>query len=190
MDGYQRFAPSQMEKIARRFADMMRRRKSVRDFSNDTIPQDVIRECLRAATSAPSIEHRQPWRFVAISDSGIKSQIRASEIATCPHAAKDDDQHLAFLEKAPWLIAVFSEPNSSACASLAIGLLLTSIHSVGLGSMIYSPGGLDRLNAICNRPRNEKPVMIIAIGHPKSVIGIPQTEKSYKELDQVIEFLD
>jgi len=205
MDGYQRFAPSQMEKIARRFADMMRRRKSIRDFSSDNVPQDVIKECLRAATSAPSVDHMQPWRFVAISNSEIKSKIRAKEITAYPQEIAKNDQHLAFLENAPWLIAVFSDENAREmkttshtkmgadigmmCSSLAVGMLLTSIHSVGLGSMIYKSDKLGYLNDICNRGKNEKPVMLVAVGHPNSVFGIPIVEKNYKELDEVVNYI-
>jgi iodotyrosine deiodinase len=124
LDGYQQLDPEAMERRAAAFYDDLRRRRSVRAFSSRPVPRTVIEDCLRAAGTAPSGANMQPWHFVAVSDPAIKRQIRerAEEAERAfyerqaPEAWLDalaplgTDAHKPFLEDAPYLIAVFSQP--------------------------------------------------------------------------------
>ncbi|HRI71229.1 MAG TPA: nitroreductase family protein, partial [Polyangium sp.] len=58
------------------FFQQMDRRRSVRDFSDREVPREWIELAIRTASTAPSGAHRQPWRFVAVSDAEIKKRIR------------------------------------------------------------------------------------------------------------------
>lgn len=220
LDGYQKFAPAQMEKIARRFADMMQRRRSIRNFLPDPVRRDVIEEVLRAAGTAPSYNACQPWKFVAISDLKIKQEIRAAaeaqEVEFSAHNDRTSPPSLpekqivrpqnAFIETAPWLIAVFSKDQTglaptggarskqrqgytSESVGLATGLLLTALHSIGLASLVYKATELDFLNEICSRPPGESPFLLIATGHPDPHMQIPdcQAQKSVSEISIFIE---
>ena len=156
--------PAELDDAARiaraeEFADEMARRRTVRDFSDRPVPRELIRAALRAAGTAPSGAHQQPWRFVAIADADTKRRIReaaeAEEREFYQHRAPAEwrdalallgtDEHKPFLEIAPWLIAVFYErtgpevdgrkpkryyPHES--TGIATGLLIAALHRAGL----------------------------------------------------------
>ncbi|MBK6695988.1 MAG: nitroreductase family protein [Myxococcales bacterium] len=61
---------------ARAFASEMSRRRSVREFSRETFPMEVVDDAIRAAASAPSGAHQQPWTFVVVTSASLKQRIR------------------------------------------------------------------------------------------------------------------
>src|SRR5689334_15834440 len=78
-----RFIPHQFfdpgvtpEEGARRFYEVMRRRRTVRLFSARPVSRETIEWICRAAGTAPSGANKQPWRFVAVSDPALKHEIR------------------------------------------------------------------------------------------------------------------
>ena len=114
---------AQMLTEARGFLDRMKRRHTVRDFSDRPVAREVIEACVQTAGSAPSGANHQPWHFVAISDPAFKTRVReAAEEeerrfydggggdewlrALEPIGTNDDKPHL---EAAPWLIVVFAQ---------------------------------------------------------------------------------
>jgi nitroreductase len=102
--------------------DLLRRRRSVRDFSPEPVPLDLVEAAIEAAASAPSGANRQPWRFVVVRDPEVKRRIREAaekeerefyeRRATA--AWLDDlaplgtDWRKPFLETAPFLVVVFA----------------------------------------------------------------------------------
>src|SRR5215211_3269230 len=122
LQSYREYPPEEMLTRSRSFAAEMRRRRTVRDFSDRPVPREVIEACLEAAGTAPSGAHQQPWHFVVVSDPVIKRSIRdaaeaaeAEFYATAPPdwlaalAPLGTDAHKPYLEAAPYLIAVFAE---------------------------------------------------------------------------------
>lgn len=113
--------PDEMTARAAEFYAVMRRRRTVRDFSDRPIPDGVIEHALLTAGSAPSGAHRQPWHFVAVTDPAKKAAIReaaereerafygkrASKEWLEALAPLGTDPDKPFLTTAPVLIAVF-----------------------------------------------------------------------------------
>ncbi len=162
-----------------RFADQLAKRRTVRDFAPTPVPREVIGECLRAAGSAPSGANQQPWRFVAVSDAGVKARIRmaaeaeAEERAFYEHRAPDAWlQELAplgtgaekpFLEVAPWLIAIFylrfgldadgrkhKRYYPHESVGIATGMLITALHQAGLATLTHTPSPMGFSMRCCN----------------------------------------
>lgn len=198
MDDAQRLAR------ARNFADELARRRTVRDYAPDPVPRELIEVCLRAAGTAPSGAHQQPWRFVAVQDAAIKSRIReaaeAEEREFYEHRATAEWlQALAplgtgvekpFLEIAPWLIGVFYErfgvdasgnkskryyPHES--VGIATGLLVAALHHAGLATLTHTPSPMSFLNEILQRPKNEMPFLLLAVGHPAHDCRVPDIQR-------------
>ena len=196
------------------FADEMARRRTVRDFSDRPVPRELIRAALRAAGTAPSGAHQQPWRFVAIADADIKRRIReaaeAEEKEFYQHRAPEEwlealallgtDEHKPFLEIAPWLIAVFYErtgpevdgrkpkryyPHES--TGIATGLLIAALHRAGLVTLTHTPSPMAFLNDILQRPKNEVPYLLLVVGHPAPDCRVPDIER--KGVDEIARFL-
>lgn len=124
-----RFVPLAFERIpveeSRRrvaaFRERIRRRRSVREFAPDDVPQDLLDAAIEAAASAPSGANKQPWRFVVVRDPELKRRIREAaeaeekefyERRATPEWLADlaplgTDWSKPFLEVAPALIVVF-----------------------------------------------------------------------------------
>ena len=106
------------------FYRTMQQRRTIRDFSDRPVPQNVVEQCIRSAGTAPNGANLQPWHFVAISNPDVKREIRvAAEIEEkefyTNRAPKEwlaalaplgTDSSKPFLETAPWLIAIFVQP--------------------------------------------------------------------------------
>lgn len=195
------------------FVTYMRKRHSVRDYSNRPVPEPVIAACIAAAGTAPSGANHQPWHFVAISDPAMKARIRegAEEEERSFYQGGAGDEWLAALEPigtgvskphltdAPWLIVVFAQrygvtedgtryknyyvPES---VGIATGILITAIHQAGLVCLEHTPNPMKFLGPLCGRPDHEKPVMILPVGYPADTATVPEVAKRKKPLDQIM----
>ena len=206
--------PAEMIARAQRFADTMAGRRTIRDFSERSVPREVIEACLRAAGTAPSGANQQPWHFVAIANPEVKRRIRVAAEAEerefyerrAPGewldalAALGTDANKPFLERAPWLIAVFYErtgplldghkakryyPHES--TGIATGLLITALHHAGLATLTHTPSPMAFLNDILERPKNEVPYLLLVVGHPAEDCRVPDIGR--KPLVEIADFM-
>lgn len=195
------------------FLEKMRTRRSVRDFSNESIPIEVIQNCLNAAGTAPSGANRQPWHFAVVANPLLKSEIRqgaeTEEQEFYQHRAPQDwlkalaplgtDAHKPFLETAPYLIVVFGQKFAldatgnkqknyyvTESVSIATGLLLAALHSAGLATLTHTPSPMKFLNSILKRPSTEKPLMIVVAGYPADDACVPDISR--KSLNEIASF--
>lgn len=197
---------------ARGFRDYMRRRHSVRDFSGGAVAREVIEACIEAAGSAPSGANQQPWHFAAIADPAMKARIRdaAEEEERAFYAGGGGDEWLAALEPvgtgpdkphltaAPWLIVVFAQRHGirdgvrhkhyyvPESVGIACGMLIAAIHHAGLVTLEHTPNPMRFLNALCDRPEHEKPVMILPVGMPAEGATVPAAAKRKKPLAEIM----
>ena len=198
---------------ARSFHEVMRRRHTVRDFSDRPVDRAVIETAVLTAGSAPSGANHQPWHFVAISDPATKRAIReaAEEEERAFYAGGGGDEWIRALEPlgtgvekphldiAPWLIVIFAQrwgefadgtrfknyyvPES---VGIATGFLIAALHHAGLATLTHTPNPMKFLNGLLARPASEKPVMILATGHPSAEATVPRVAKMKKPLDEIL----
>lgn len=192
------------------FETMMRRRRTVRDFSPEPVPRSVVESAIRIAGSAPSGANQQPWTFVAIQDPAVKARIRAAaeeeERAFYDGRAGEEwlealsilgtDWRKPFLEEAPWLIVIFQQrwglrpdgrkvkhyyaPES---VGIATGFLIAALHQAGLATLTHTPAPMGFLNEICGRPDNEKAMILLVAGRPAPGCRVPAiTRKPPEEI--------
>lgn len=196
------------------FGKNMGNRRSVREFSNQTVAKEIIENILKIANNAPSGANKQPWHFVAVSNTEIKKQIRIaaekeeyeSYNGRMPQDWLNDLKKLGtnwqkpFLETAPWLIIVFkksynieSEGQKSKnyyvneSVGIACGMLITAIHMAGLVTLTHTPSPMDFLQSILERPVNEKPFLLLPIGFPAQNALVPVLIK--KEISKTATFM-
>jgi nitroreductase len=193
------------------FYQFMKTRRSVRHFSDKEIPFEVIENIIKTAGTAPSGANKQPWKFVVVKDKNIKKQIRiAAEKEEkefyehrAPQSWLDDlkdlgtDWRKEFLENAPYLIIVFkilyNDESGEAkkhyyineSVGIASGMLITAIHNAGLVTLTHTPSPMGFLNEIVNRPKNEKPFLLLPVGYPTENAIVPNIKR--KEFDEVVE---
>lgn len=196
------FQPLSIEEQTRRAAEFYQTldgRRTVREFSDEAVPFELIEQAIRAAGTAPSGANMQPWRFVVVKDQGIKRKIRAAaeeEEYKSYHGRMSDkwlrrlatlgtDEHKPFLEIAPYLIVVFritsvtenSEPEptyySQESVGIAVGMLLAALHNAGLATLTHTPSPMKFLQEILNRPKTEVPFVLIPVGLPAKDALVP-----------------
>ncbi len=195
------------------FFKYMCKRHSVRDFSSNPISKKIIENIIATAGQAPSGANQQPWHFVAIKDLSMKKMIReaAEKEEQNFYTGGASDEWISALEpigtgilkphltEAPWLIVVFAErygkktdgsrsknyyvPES---VGIAMGFLIAAIHNAGLVCLEHTPNPMKFLNNLCGRPDNEKPIMILPVGHPSEDANIPKAAKLKKPLKKIL----
>jgi nitroreductase len=210
---HQRYSEAEMEARSEAFFEQMSKRRSLRKFAPDPVPQKVIENIIRTASSAPSGAHKQPWTFCAISDPEVKNKIkiaaeseekvnysgRMSESWLKDLAPFETNWPKPFLDIAPWLIVVFKKSYNLArdgskkknyyvneSVGLATGFLLAAIHQAGLVSLTHTPSPMNFLEKILNRPENEKAFLLIPVGYPAEDAEVPDLKR--KGLDEIAVF--
>ncbi len=201
---YRGYSEEEMIARARAYRDDMRRRRSVRHFSERPVPRAVLEACLEAAGTAPNGANMQPWHFVVVSDPEAKARIRDAaekeerEFYT-QRAPKEwlealaplgTDEHKPFLETAPCVIAIFAESYAvrpdgkkvknyyvSESVGIATGFLITGLHRAGLVTLTHTPSPMRFLNEILGRPENERPFLLLVVGYPAEDAVVPDIEK-------------
>ncbi len=196
--------------------EQLRTRRTCREFADTPVPREVIEQALLAAGTAPSGANHQPWHFAVVSSADKRREIRlgAEEEERTFYAGKagkewlealaplGTDENKPFLEVAPWLIVVFGqrrgglEPTDhrqnyyvTESVGIAVGLLLATLHDAGLATLTHTPAPMKFLNAICQRPSDEKPLMLIVLGHPVQGATVPVHATRRKPLEQIASWL-
>lgn len=199
---------------AQSFREEMKRRRTVRDFSDRKIPREIIEQCLLTAGSAVSGANMQPWQFVVIEDPATKQRIRVAaekeEKTFYETKAPADwlkaleplgtDASKGFLETAPCLIAIFQQrfgvlPGgekvkhyyATESVGIATGFLISALHHAGLASLTHTPSPMGFLNKILDRPRSERPFLLLVVGYPAEDAMVPDIHK--KTLEEIARFL-
>ncbi len=211
---YREYPVEKMRSRARDYCFEMNRRRTVRKFSDRPVPRDIIENCIRTAATAPSGANLQPWTFVAVSDPVVKNQIRvaAEKVEQKFYTGEATKKWVAdlaplgthaskpFLETAPYLIVIFAQryglsPGGGKVkhyyvqesVGIATGILVSAIHNAGLVSLTYTPASMSFLNRILERPKNEKPFLILVAGYPAKDAVLPDIKR--KELADVATFI-
>lgn len=209
---FSRLPEHQMRINAKAMLERCKARRTVRHFSTEPLPMEVVRDCIRAAGTAPSGAHKQPWHFCLVTDPVLKSKIREAaehEEFTNYHGRMNDQwlddlkpfgtDHLKpHLEEAPALIVVFKQswsPASNASkgrsqhyyvqesVGIACGMLLSALHECGIAALTHTPSPMDFLKQILGRPEHEKAFLLIPIGYPQNDCQVPDIQrKRWEEL--------
>lgn len=201
---FERIQESEMIARAAEFTRTLTRRRTVRDFLPDPIPQQVVTSALEAALTAPSGANRQPWHFVVVTDPHIRAQIReaaeAEEREFYQRRASADwlaalaplgtDSNKPFLTTAACLIVIFAEKYAvnpdgsrsknyytSESVGIATGFLIAALNASGVATLTHTPSPMGFLNAILGRPKNEKPFLILTAGYPAPNARVPDITK-------------
>lgn len=210
---FNRLEEGEMQAAAGAFYELIKARRTVREFSSDPIPEGVLEDCIMAAGTAPNGANLQPWHFAVIQEKAVKKQIReAAEeeerefyggrapeewLDVLSHLGTDDSK--PFLETAPALIAIFQKSKtidfrgvesktyySKESVGIATGFLIAALHRAGLATLTHTPSPMKFLNGILDRPMEEKPFLLLVVGYPAEGCEVPVIEK--KPLEEIASF--
>ncbi|MGB1259648.1 MAG: nitroreductase family protein [Akkermansiaceae bacterium] len=210
---FQRQDEVSMQTAAESFYQSIKKRRTVREFSPDPIPDGVIENCLLSAGTAPNGANLQPWHFAVVKSAEVKQKIRVAAeeeekefyggrateewLDVLAHLGTDDQK--PFLEQAPALIAVFQQSKTTdfrgvetktyypkESVGIATGFLIAALHAAGLASLTHTPSPMKFLNEILGRPSSEKPFLLLVVGYPADGCEVPVISK--KPLETIASF--
>ncbi len=212
---WNRHSRSELARRAKEFLQAMETRRSVREFSSESVPRELIEVAVQTASTAPSGANRQPWKFVVVGNPELKRKIRvaaeAEEKASYEQRMPDEwlealaplatDWKKPFLETAPWLVVAFAEAYGvlddgskqknyyvQESVGIACGLFIAALHQMGLATLTHTPSPMGFLSEVLNRPKNERPYILFPVGYPAEGAKVPVIEK--KSLEQVAVWFD
>jgi len=201
---FSKISTDEMNLRSKSLLHQIQQRRSVRDFSSQNVPIEVIKNCIKTAASAPSGANKQPWHFSLVQDKKIKKEIRVAaeseEKQFYEHRASKEwledlnqfgtDWKKPFLETAPFLIIIFSqvfEKNADGenrknyyvneSVGIAAGFLLAALHNAGLATLTHTPSPMNFLAKILKRPDNERAYLLIPVGYPSKNAKVPVISK-------------
>ena len=207
---FNKLTKNEMLKKSKEFLQTMEKRRTVRDFSNNELPIEIIKNCIKTAITAPSGANKQPWHFIIIKDPKVKSKIRKAaekeEKEFYSHRATKEwledlnqfgtNWKKEFIDVAPYIIVVFKKKYDvneageqkknyyvNESVGIASGLLLTALHNAGLATLTHTPSPMGFLSKILNRAKNETPYLLIPVGYPDFDAKVPIISK--KTLNEV-----
>ena len=204
-------AHEQHQRASSLFAEMDKRR-SVRFFSNDPVPRELIETAIKTASTAPSGAHKQPWTFVVTDDPDVKRQIREAaeeeertnyEDGRLPPHWREDleplgtDWRKPFLETVPWIVVMFEQRYGvdengarkhhyyvKESVGISAGLFIAALHHMGLATLTHTPSPMRFLTKLLGRPESERPFCMFPIGYPADDCVVPDLRR--KDLSEVM----
>ena len=209
---HERLPEVEMLRRGQDFRDRLERRRSVRMFADEPVPQRLIELAIESAGTAPSGAHKEPWTFVAISSADVKRQIREAaeeeeRVNYLENRMNDEwqealaplgtDHHKEFLEIAPWIVVLFEQRYEQRAdgerrknyyvkesCGIAAGLFIAALHTMGLVTLTHTPSPMAFLTKLLGRPENERPFVMFPIGYPLPGTLVPDLAR--KPLDDVM----
>ena len=208
---FERLPDEVMRARSEAFLEALRRRRTIRAYSTEPVPLDVVENAVAAAATAPSGANQQPWTFVVVTEPELKRGIRAAaeEEERRSYGGRmpeewlraiepfGTDEHKPHLEDAPVVIAVFEQAYGRSgsgekvkhyyvreSVGIAVGFLIAALNDAGLASLVHTPSPMGFLREILGRPENERAYVLLAVGYPAEEATVPVIDK--KPLDEVI----
>jgi nitroreductase len=208
---FDRLGADDMRERSQTFLDLMRARRSVRFFSEEPVPYELVRNAVEVAGTAPSGAHQQPWTFVVVSDPALKQEIRAGAEAEerefYERRATDQwkeaikpigtDWVKTHISDAPYVVVVFEQVYRLGAdgekikhyyvkesVGIAVGFFLAAVQASGLVALTHTPSPMAFLARILDRPGNERPFILIPVGFPAPDSVVP--DLSRKPLDEIL----
>lgn len=216
LTSWREYSVEDMQARANAFQEDMSRRRSVRHFSNRSVDPAIIKACVAAAGTAPSGANHQPWFFACVGSPEKKREIRiaaeAEEQSFYEKRGSQEwldalapigtDAQKPYMEIAPWLICIFAQRRGGVSAGedrknyyihesvgIATGLLIAACQKAGLATLVHTPNPMSFLNELCDRPKTEKPYLILVAGYPGDDAMVPKHALKKKPIEQISAFL-
>ena len=163
-------------------AEAIKKRRSVRSYKPDLIPEESLKKILEAARLAPSAHNAQEWKFIVVKDTQKKKKLA--------EAALNQD----FIAEAPVVIAAVSlnpeAQSTSGVPAYAVDLAIAVDHMTlqaveeDLGTVWIGAFDQEKVKNILEIPKNYKVVILLPLGFPTNKPG----SKIRKTIEEIVSF--
>lgn len=160
-------------------------RRSIRRYQQKHIPEDALREIVRAGSYAPSSNNRQKWRFIAVRSPEKVAAVNAIlKLAANAKTGKDERPVAQVIVLTP----AGGKGGTYVDGAAAVENMLLAAHELGIGScwrMSFQPKKVAELFAI---PPEWEPFVVVTLGYPAQqavAVEADDTRVSDEEADRV-----
>ena len=142
--------------------EAIKRRRSIRQFTDERIGKDALEKLLDAARWAPTASNQQRWRFVVVTSPSVKELVKkfSPGIFAMPAAFI-----VICVEKAPDARSWDEVTYLADCAIAAQNIMLAA-YEMGIGSCVALSYAKVAVTEILNIPENIEPLLVITLGYP------------------------
>lgn len=175
-------------------SDIVKHRKSIRNFLDKPVEREKVLMCLEAARLAPSAVNSQPWKFIVVDDPEVKKRL-------CDAAFGGVYAINTFAKKAPVIVVIVSEKGKFLARIggmfrgtqyylIDIGIagehLVLQAEDLGLGTCWMGWFDEKAVKSVLNIPQDRKIDILIALGYydQQKVKG----EHNREAFDKVVSF--
>jgi nitroreductase len=143
--------------------DAIYQRRSIREFTESSVDQDLLREIIRAGTWAPSGLNNQPWRFVSVTEPAIISNL--ANQTRYAHIVKGSPALIAlFLDRREMYNEVKDQQAAGACLqNMLLAAEALDLGAVWLGEILNRK---EEVNQILGLDLNYDLMAVVALGYP------------------------
>lgn len=200
---FERKPENEMQQAAKQYFEHMDKRRTIRHFSTEPIPEGVLEACIRTASTAPSGAHKQPWFFAVVESMDLKQKIREAAEAEerenyerrFPEEWKRDlapfrtDAIKEHITDAPAIVVLFKQNYSivdgerqknyyvNESVGIAAGMFIAAVHNAGLATLTHTPNPMGFLSEILARPKGEVALLLLPVGYPAEAAEVPVLER-------------
>ncbi len=163
---------------------IIQKRRSIRKYKKDTIPEDVLQRVLEAVRLAPSGKNYQPWKFIIVRDVELKEKL-----------ARASAEQL-FMAEAPVIIVACGFPDESYSdmgrymkswpvdVTIALEHLILQAEEEGLGTCWIGSFEEEEVKSILNVPENVRVLALTPLGYPNET----PPYRGRKRLDEIVSY--
>jgi len=164
--------------------EVIEKRRSVRKYNEDPIPESVLLRVLEAARLAPSGKNLQPWKFILVKDKALKEEL----------ARASSGQY--FIARAPFVIVACGFPDNCYArmgrymkswpvdVAIAMEHLILQAQEEGLGTCWIGSFEEQEVKSILKIPEEVKVLALTPLGFPAEIPSF----RGRKSLDEIISY--
>ncbi len=164
--------------------ETIQKRKSIREYRPESIPDDVLHRVFEAARLAPSGKNLQPWKFIVVRDKELKKRLIKAAVGQ------------SFIARAPLIVVACGFPDhcysrmgrymKSWPVDVAIALehLILQATEEGLGTCWIGAFDEKEVKSILDIPENVKVLALTPLGYAKEEPSF----RGRKRLDEILSF--
>ncbi len=172
------------------FLELARKRQSVRSYRIQPVEDEILHRCIEAARLAPSACNSQPWKFIVVTDTGLRHKVAdatSNRILPLNHFTKEAPVLVVVVREKPNFTSRMGEIIKDKTFTL-IDLGIATIHfclqaaAEGLGTCILGWFDESRVKKLLKIPRSKRAELIITVGYPKSDKIRDKKRKDFQEI--------
>lgn len=161
------------------FLDLVKERRSIRAYSSQPVPEEVVRSIIELALLAPSARNLQPWHVIVVTDERRRKQL--ADIAGGQSFVGEAPVVLVFAATEPGRVMSCGIPAYAVDLSILVTHVILAAAEKGLGTCWIGAFDPDRAARAMEIPEEHRVFTILPLGYPAETPA-PRSRESFEEM--------